>query len=83
MLLIGGLIFVAVLLHISQKHGSDPHKRLKLHEDMGIMFPPGTTFEEKQRLLDRHGLVPNGIETPLLLAVVVIACFVGAYLLQG
>lgn len=71
-ILFGGLIFIIVLLRISQEHGSDPLKRIKLHEDMGVQFPPGSSFEDKQRLLDLYGIVPGGIERPLLIIVVVI-----------
>lgn len=75
LILFGGLAFIFILLRISQKYGNDPHERLKLHEDMGMQFPPGSSFEDKQRMLDMYGLVPRGAGRALryILVVLVLA----------
>lgn len=63
----------------ASKNYSDPDKRIKLHEDMGVNFPPNTSREEKLKVLDRYGLMSGGIKRPVLIAVAVIVYCIGFF----
>ena len=74
-IVIAGLIVIVFCLTLTKKY-SDPDERIKLHEDMGMMFPPGTSREEKLKFLNQRGLIPDGIERPVLLVAAVVVFFI-------
>lgn len=54
---VGGAVFIAVLLRAGHVISQNPHTRLKLFEELiGGRLPDSLTFEEKQLLLDRRGI---------------------------
>lgn len=81
-IVIVGVAVIVISLTLTKKY-SDPDKRIKLHEDMGVVFPPGTSREEKLKFLDQRGLIPASTERPVLLAVVVIVFCIGYVYFNG
>jgi hypothetical protein len=65
-IVIGGIVFAVLLLNASSIINRNPYQRLKIHEDIGVKFPPAMPFEQKQRLLDWWGLAPRGLRRPLV-----------------
>jgi hypothetical protein len=77
-----GVAVIVFSLTLTRKY-SDPDERIKLHEDMGVVFALGTSREEKLKFLDQRGLIPASIKRPVLLAVVVIVFCIGYFYFNG
>lgn len=77
-----GVAVIIFSLTLTKKY-NDPDERIKLHEDMGVVFAPGTSREEKLKFLDQRGLIPASTKRPVLLAVVVIVFCIGYFYFNG